>query len=53
MGISRDSRHKRSASGAKRAYYRKKRAFEAGRQGANTRIGAKRVHTVRTRGGNH
>jgi small subunit ribosomal protein S8e len=53
MGISRDSRHKRSASGAKRAYYRKKRAFEAGRQGANTRIGPKRVHEVRTRGGNH
>ncbi|ATY59150.1 40S ribosomal protein S8 [Cordyceps militaris CM01] len=53
MGISRDSRHKRSATGAKRAYYRKKRAFEAGRQGANTRIGTKRVHTVRTRGGNH
>ncbi|KAI0484324.1 ribosomal protein S8e/ribosomal biogenesis NSA2 [Xylariaceae sp. FL0804] len=52
MGISRDSRHKRSASGAKRAYYRKKRAFEAGRQEANTRIGAKRIHTVRTRGGN-
>ncbi|KAM0330715.1 hypothetical protein ACHAQA_003667 [Verticillium albo-atrum] len=53
MGISRDSRHKRSATGAKRAYYRKKRAFEAGRQEANTRIGAKRIHTVRTRGGNH
>ncbi|KAK0386599.1 hypothetical protein NLU13_6434 [Sarocladium strictum] len=53
MGISRDSRHKRSASGAKRSYYRKKRAFEAGRQAANTRIGAKRIHTVRTRGGNH
>jgi len=53
MGISRDSRHKRSATGAKRAYYRKKRAFEAGRQEANTRIGAKRVHVVRTRGGNH
>ncbi|KAF9698604.1 hypothetical protein EKO04_003589 [Ascochyta lentis] len=52
MGISRDSRHKRSASGAKRAYYRKKRAFEKGRQPANTRIGAKRVHLVRTRGGN-
>jgi len=30
----------------------KKRAFEAGRQGANTRIGPKRIHTVRTRGGN-
>ncbi|KAI4593095.1 ribosomal protein S8A [Pestalotiopsis sp. 9143b] len=52
MGISRDSRHKRSASGAKRAYYRKKRVFESGRQEANTRIGPKRIHTVRTRGGN-
>ncbi|KAH7407180.1 40S ribosomal protein S8 [Cadophora sp. MPI-SDFR-AT-0126] len=52
MGISRDSRHKRSASGAKRAYYRKKRAFEAGRQESSTRIGAKRIHLVRTRGGN-
>src|SRR2546423_1270720 len=70
MGISRDSRHKRSATGAKRAYYRKKRfllkhiaylsgltntlsrAFEKGRQPANTRIGTKRIHVVRTRGGN-
>ena len=30
----------------------KKRAFEAGRQESNTRIGAKRIHLVRTRGGN-
>ncbi|EMC95067.1 hypothetical protein BAUCODRAFT_157578 [Baudoinia panamericana UAMH 10762] len=52
MGISRDSRHKRSATGGKRAYYRKKRAFEKGRQAANTRIGNKRIHLVRTRGGN-
>ena len=52
MGISRDSRHKRAATGAKRAYYRKKRAFEKGRQPAATRIGAKRIHLVRTRGGN-
>ncbi|KAI5852505.1 ribosomal protein S8e/ribosomal biogenesis NSA2 [Morchella snyderi] len=53
MGISRDSRHKRSATGAKRATYRKKRAFELGRQPANTRIGnTKRIHIVRTRGGN-
>ncbi|RAL00402.1 40S ribosomal eS8 domain-containing protein [Aspergillus ibericus CBS 121593] len=52
MGISRDSRHKRSATGAKRATYRKKRAFEKGRQPSNTRIGAKRIHLVRTRGGN-
>jgi len=52
MGISRDSRHKRSATGAKRSFYRKKRAFELGRQSAVTRIGSKRVHIVRTRGGN-
>ncbi|EER29223.1 40S ribosomal protein S8, putative [Coccidioides posadasii C735 delta SOWgp] len=52
MGISRDSRHKRSATGAKRSHYRKKRAFEKGRQPANTRIGPKRIHVVRTRGGN-
>ncbi|CUM66435.1 uncharacterized protein PRCAT00004099001 [Priceomyces carsonii] len=52
MGISRDSRHKRAASGAKRAQFRKKRKFELGRQAANTRLGTKRIHTVRTRGGN-
>ncbi|SCU95187.1 LAME_0F11100g1_1 [Lachancea meyersii CBS 8951] len=52
MGISRDSRHKRAATGAKRAQFRKKRKFELGRQPANTKIGGKRIHTVRTRGGN-
>lgn len=52
MGISRDSRHKRAATGAKRAQFRKKRKFELGRQSANTKIGTKRIHTVRTRGGN-
>jgi len=52
MGISRDSRHKRSATGAQRAHYRKKRKFESGRQAAMTKLGAKRIHTVRTRGGN-
>ncbi|KAJ3232032.1 40S ribosomal protein [Chytriomyces hyalinus] len=51
-GISRDSRHKRNATGAKRAHYRKKRKFELGRQSANTKIGAKRIHSVRVRGGN-
>ena len=51
-GISRSSRHKRSASGAQRAHYRKKRKFELGRQAANTKLGAKRIHTVRVRGGN-
>ncbi|KAK0195443.1 ribosomal protein S8e/ribosomal biogenesis NSA2 [Armillaria mellea] len=52
MGISRSSRHKRSASGAQRAHYRKKRKFELGRQPANTKLGAKRIHPVRVRGGN-
>ncbi|KXN85326.1 40S ribosomal protein S8-A [Leucoagaricus sp. SymC.cos] len=52
MGISRSSRHKRSASGAQRAHYRKKRKFELGRQPANTKLGPKRIHTVRVRGGN-
>merc|ERR1711977_148259 len=51
-GITRDSRHKRSATGARHAYYRKKRQFELGRQAANTRIGPKRIHDVRVRGGN-
>lgn len=52
MGITRDSRHKRSHTGARRAHYRKKRAFELGRQASNTRIGPKRVHSTRVRGGN-
>lgn len=54
VGISRDSRHKRSATGAKRAHYRKKRKFELGRQAANTKLaGPKRIHLVRARGGNY
>ena len=52
MGITRDSRHKRSASGARRAQFRKKRKFEMGRQAANTRLGPKRIHDMRVRGGN-
>ncbi|KIJ19037.1 hypothetical protein PAXINDRAFT_166933 [Paxillus involutus ATCC 200175] len=52
MGISRSSRHKRSATGAQRAHYRKKRKFELGRQAASTKLGPKRIHTVRVRGGN-
>ncbi|GAB9463149.1 40s ribosomal protein s8 [Globisporangium polare] len=49
--ISRDSRHKRRETGGKRSQYRKKRKFELGRQPANTKLAAKRVHTVRVRGG--
>jgi len=52
MGISRSSSHKRRATGGNRPDYRKKRKFELGRQAASTKLGAKRVHTVRTRGGN-
>jgi len=51
MGISRDTRHKRRATGGKRKAYRKKRKFEMGRPPANTKMGEKRIHLVRTRGG--
>ncbi|GMF24038.1 unnamed protein product [Phytophthora fragariaefolia] len=51
MGISRDSRHKRRETGGKRKQYRKKRKFELGRQPAHTKLGGKRVHAVRVRGG--
>ena len=51
-GISRDSRHKRRETGGRRAKFRKKRKFEMGRPAANTKLGHKRVHPVRCRGGN-
>nr|XP_039255443.1 40S ribosomal protein S8-like [Styela clava] len=52
MGISRDSWHKRRKTGGKRPQPHKKRKFELGRTAAQTKIGGKRVHMVRTRGGN-
>jgi len=52
MGISRDSRHKRRATGGRRNIHQKKRKFELGRPAAETKMGAKRVHVVRARGGN-
>ncbi|KAF5289300.1 hypothetical protein FQA39_LY15138 [Lamprigera yunnana] len=52
MGISRDHWHKRRATGGKRKPLRKKRKFELGRPAANTKLGARRIHYVRTRGGN-
>lgn len=51
MGISRDSRHKRRHTGGRRKVHQKKRKYELGRQPANTRIGQKRIHLVRCRGG--
>jgi small subunit ribosomal protein S8e len=52
MGINRDSRHKRRASGGRMPVHQKKRKFEMGRQPTNTKLGAKRVRPVRCRGGN-
>ena len=47
MGISRDSRHKRRETGAKRCQVRKKRKFELGRPAAMTKLGVTRVREVR------
>merc|ERR1711920_468139 len=52
MGIARDSRHKHRKTGGRRNIHQKKRKFEMGRPPAMTRIGAKRVRSVRCRGGN-
>jgi small subunit ribosomal protein S8e len=52
MGIARDSRHKRRSTGGRKANLKKKRQYEKGRPGAMTRLGAAKVSTVRTRGGN-
>ncbi|RXN34560.1 adenine DNA glycosylase-like protein [Labeo rohita] len=50
--ISRDHWHKRRKTGGKRKPYHKKRKYELGRPPANTKIGPRRIHTVRVRGGN-
>uniref|UniRef100_A0A183BZ42 40S ribosomal protein S8 n=1 Tax=Globodera pallida TaxID=36090 RepID=A0A183BZ42_GLOPA len=52
MGISLDRWHKRRKTGGKRNPIHKKRKYEMGRPAANTKIGAKRIHLVRCRGGN-
>ncbi|XP_078434737.1 small ribosomal subunit protein eS8-like [Wolffia australiana] len=53
MGISRDSLHKRRATGGKKKAWRKKRKYELGRQPANTKLSSnKTVRRVRVRGGN-
>ena len=44
--------HKRRNTGARRVSIRSKRKFEMGRQPANTKLGEKKVHEVRVRGGN-
>merc|ERR1712205_110428 len=53
MGISRDSLHKRRATGGKQKPWRKKRKYELGRQPANTKLSSNvTVRQVRCRGGN-
>ena len=49
--ITRDSRHKRRATGGRRHPHQKKRKFEVGKPPAMTKIGPKRIHLVRGRGG--
>ena len=52
MGISRDSIHKKRATGGSQTKWRKKRKNCMGRQPAMTKLtGEKRIHTVRCRGG--
>jgi len=52
MGISRAGRYKHRLTGGRRNVHQKKRKAELGRPAANTKIGTKRVSTVRVRGGN-
>jgi len=52
MGINRDSRHKRRATGGRMPIHKKKRKFEMGRQPAMTKLGPSRIRPVRCRGGN-
>merc|ERR1739847_147903 len=52
MGIARDSRHKHRSTGGRVNIHQKKRKFEMGRPPAMTKLGQKRVHPVRCRGGN-
>merc|ERR1712080_541944 len=52
MGISRDSFHKRRATGGRVKPLTKKRKHCLGRPSAHTKLGSKRIHPVRCRGGN-
>lgn len=52
MSISRNSRHKRRATGGRMPIHKKKRKFEMGRVPTLTKLGAKKITLVRGRGGN-
>lgn len=54
MGISRDSLHKRRATGGRKKHWRKKKKYEMGRQPASTKLSSHvAVRRVRVRGGNY
>jgi len=54
MGISRDSLHKRRATGGRKKHWRKKKKYELGRQPANTKLSSHvAVRRLRVRGGNY
>ncbi|KAL0282193.1 UNVERIFIED_CONTAM: 40S ribosomal protein S8 [Sesamum radiatum] len=48
MGISRDSMHKRRATGGKKKAWRKKRKYELGRQPANTKLSSNKTAGTQT-----
>lgn len=50
--ITRDSRHKRRLTGGRKHPHQKKRKFEVGKPPSMTKMGSKRIHLVRGRGGN-
>lgn len=52
MGLNRDSRHKRRSTGGRMPIHQKKRKFEMAREPSMTKLGDKRVRTVRGRGNN-
>eukprot|EP00442_Polarella_glacialis_P032018 CAMPEP_0115150760 /NCGR_PEP_ID=MMETSP0227-20121206/65223_1 /TAXON_ID=89957 /ORGANISM="Polarella glacialis, Strain CCMP 1383" /LENGTH=68 /DNA_ID=CAMNT_0002561171 /DNA_START=68 /DNA_END=270 /DNA_ORIENTATION=- len=52
MGIGRDSRHKHYKTGGRSNTSIKKRKYEMGRPSTMCKLGAKRVRSVRCRGGN-
>merc|ERR1719162_1768956 len=52
MSISRNSRHKRRATGGRMPVHKKKRQFEMGSMPTMTKLGPKKVTDVRSRGGN-
>ena len=53
MGIVRSRLHKRKTSGGKTKITRKRRKHELGRLPGNTKLGARRVTSVRARGGHY